>query len=336
MPRHKKPKPKLRRLCPCVYWKHGAWRLVKKNKWTTLGKTEAEAYRALAELATGSRDRADTMNALFDRFVRDVVPQKSPRTQQLYTAYIARLRPVFGAMAPGDIEMADAYAYLDLRGKISKGEANMEISALSMVLTLAAGRWGVLKANPLRGIKKLKTPARDRHVTDAEFWAVHDRAPPIVRAAMLLAVSTGLRLGDLLSLRQEQFDEDGLHVTPAKTRNTSGKKFTIEWSDDLAKALHAAIYAPRETESAEWVLAYTNGRKYNQGTFSHDFHRAVKQAVADGAMNEGFHFHDLRAKAADLADNAPELLGHANPATTKRHYLRAPAKVKPARRPDRS
>ena len=60
--------------------------------------------------------------------------------------------------------------------------------------------------------------------------------------------------------------------------------------------------------------------------------RAMSEYVADGL--ERFWEHDIRAKSASDARDLPraqELLDHATPATTQRHYRRAPAKVRPLR-----
>lgn len=332
MPRRKKDQPQKLKLAPCVYWKHGAWRLVKKGRWTTLGKTEAEAYRKLAEIADALKGPANTINALLSRYERDILPDNtvySPRTQELYSKAIARLRPVFGHMAPQDLETADGYDYLTLRGKISKYQANQEIAVLSIVLNYAI-RWGVLKTNPLHRIQKLKTPRRTRHVTDAEFQAVLDCAPPIIHAAMRIAASTGLRLGDLLALRQDQIRDDGIHITPAKTATTSGKSIVIRWSTYLLQACQDVLYAPRDVESDTWLIADKAGRQYHIGTFSHHFHAAVIAAVKEKTLAEPFRFHDLRAMAASKAKDATKLLGHSSPATTKQHYMRAPEIVDPA------
>ena len=42
---------------------------------------------------------------------------------------------------------------------------------------------------------------------------------------------TGLRRSDILRLRLSAIRDDGIHVQPHKTRNSSGKRLIIEWDE---------------------------------------------------------------------------------------------------------
>lgn len=315
-----------RHLPPCVYWSNGAHYLVKRNKWTRLGKTEAEMYAALAKLhGTGE---PDNLNALFDRYAAEIIPTKAPRTQKDNEAELGNLRRAFGHMQPGQIEMIHGYQYLDARGQTSKIRANREISLLSHVLGYAV-RWGYIKQNPLTGIHKHREKPRTRYVEDWEFLAVHDLAPPIVQAAMQFAAITGLRQGDILALRHSQFEADGLHVTPAKSRTRTGRKIIFEWTEGLRAAYDAARNAPRRVQSATWVIANQDGQRYTSSGFKTLWQRTMDRAMKEEIIKERFNFHDLRAKAGSEAEDGTRLLGHQNPATTRKHYERKPDKVRP-------
>ena len=54
-------------------------------------------------------------------------------------------------------------------------------------------------------------------MTDREFLAVYDAASPVIQNAMMLALLTGLRQGDLLKLRLQDLTPDGLEVEASKT-----------------------------------------------------------------------------------------------------------------------
>ena len=65
-----------------VYQKHGGYYCVTpEKKWIRLGATEAEMHRALAELLDTSATR--TLDGLFDRYEREIIPTKAPRTQRV-------------------------------------------------------------------------------------------------------------------------------------------------------------------------------------------------------------------------------------------------------------
>ena len=66
--------------------------------------------------------------------------------------------------------------------------------------------------------------------------------------------------------------------------------------------------------------------------FKSAWQRAMAEYVAAGGAR--FWEHDIRAKSGSDAQTdarAQDLLGHASASTTRRHYRRAPAKVRPLR-----
>jgi integrase len=69
--------------------------------------------------------------------------------------------------------------------------------------------WAAVDTNPCRDVRKFSEPKRERYVTDAEYNAVHKLASPMMRVAMDLAVLTGLRRGDLLTLTRHNLSDEG-------------------------------------------------------------------------------------------------------------------------------
>ena len=59
----------------------------------------------------------------------------------------------------------------------------------------------------------------------------------MLRCAMDLAVLTGLRPGDLLSLERSNLSQEGILVQTAKT----GKGLLIEWSEELRGVVSRAL-----------------------------------------------------------------------------------------------
>jgi hypothetical protein len=106
-----------------VYLKHGGYYYVTaERKWVRLGGTEAEMHRALAALLDDAP--FDNLNAVFDRYEREVFPTKAPRTQKDNQAELANLRQAFGHMRPASLKTKHVYAYLDARGQAAKVRAN--------------------------------------------------------------------------------------------------------------------------------------------------------------------------------------------------------------------
>ncbi|MGE5319651.1 MAG: tyrosine-type recombinase/integrase [Hyphomicrobiaceae bacterium] len=314
-------------LPPRVYQKHGAYYFVRPegNKWIRLGKTEAEMYVALSRLQRDIDVQEKGMAALFARYEEEVIPQKAPRTQADNKKELANLGKAFGHMHPQSVRPVHVYQYLDARGAIAPVRANREVALLSHVFSYAI-RWGAVEANPCRDIKKHSEKPRKRYVEDWEYRAVYAIAPAIVRAAMEIAVITGMRQGDILALKRSDLTEAGIPVTQAKT----GKKQIFEWTADLRAAVDQALGIERSIVSM-WVFATTTGRRYSGSGFQTAWQRLMNHAIEQQIIRERFTFHDLRAKAGSEAEDGTRLLGHQNPATTRRIYERKPDKVKPIR-----
>lgn len=327
MGRHRKTN---RDLPPRVYRKHGAFYFVThENKWLRLGTTTVEMYAALAKLMGEALGEKGGMSLLFERYAEEISPQKSAATQADHVRELRNLDRTFGHLDPRVIKTIHVYQYLDARGKSAKVRANREIALLSSVFSYAI-RWGIVEGNPCTGVRKHSEKPRQRYVTDEEYLAVYDLAPPIIQTAMEVALLTGMRQADILGLQRHQILPDGIHVTPAKTKSRTGRKQIFLWTPGLRDAIDRAVALPR-TVSTFWVFANSRGQRYTASGFQTAWQRLMARAIESGALTERFTFHDLRAKAGSESSDGTRLLGHQNPATTRRIYLRKPDKVKPIR-----
>ena len=72
------------------------------------------------------------------------------------------------------------------------------------------------------------------------------------------------------------------------------------------------------------VLPLAKSLKLNKGAVA----AVLKSLVKRGLLAERFTFHDLRAKAGSDAKDG-RLLGHMNPRTLRRVYIRKPERVAP-------
>lgn len=301
-----------------VYFKNGAFYFVDaNNKWHRLGKTFADAMIKYAELNTAPHLAPTTLGRVMDRYVQEILPTKAPRTQQNYLKDIRPLRAVFGHMRPDDVTPTDIYGYMDQRPKVA---ANREKALLSSIYSYAI-RWGAATGNPCRLVKRNTEKPRTRYVTDDEFWTVYDLAPPIVQAAMMLATLTGLRLGDLLGLRLQDWSADGLIVGTSKT----GRALHFERTPELAEAVQFARSIERRAASI-YLLANQEGQRYTPSGFASLWQRVMRRYEDQGGTR--FQFRDLRAKAGSDSPDG-KLLGHTSEATLRRHYRRRPERVTP-------
>lgn len=302
-----------------VYRNHGAYYFAARDgKWIRLGTTEAEAIRAYADLIEGS---STSFAALAERYRRVILPKKSPATQREQSAQLERLIGVFGAMNVRAIRRGMIAEYRDRRPPIA---ANRELALLSHMFARAM-EWELIDDNPCTSVARNPETPRERYVTDDEFTAVFDAAPPPAQAALRLSVITGQRQGDILKLQRQALTPDGVVFRQSKT----GKRLLIEWSDALRAAVDAALALPREGVASTYLIVQRNGQPYSSSGFQSMWQRLIRDCHARGLIAERFTFHDLRAKAGTDGPDG-RLLGHSDERLLRRVYRRLPERVKPA------
>src|SRR3990172_1167231 len=326
-------------------FKHGAYyyrvpvgleELWEGKKEYRLGKTLNEAYRVWATRLDIFAN-AKTMAELLDRYALEVIPTKAPKSQELNLIAIRKLKPVFGHMPITAVKPIHVYQYRDKRGRDGKKAANHDIEVLSHAFTKAI-EWGLCENHPIKGkVRKFSTPPRRRYVEDWEIEEASKVASPFIKAYIRLKLLTGMRRGDMLSVKMSDLKEDGIHVTPRKTAHSSGKKLIIEWSDEL-RALIEEITRLRKKIYSIWLFHTNKGQPYikpdaSANGFDSIWGRFMDKVLTRTNVKERFTEHDLRAKVASdtESEHARQLLGHASSEITERIYRRKANKVKPSR-----
>ena len=200
-----------------VYRRHGAYYFVDHQaKWRRLGTSLGDAYRELATLIEAPP--ITTISNLADRYTREVLPSYSVREQKNRTAHLARIRAVFGEMAPSDLAGMHVRAFRDKVGQRQGrlwGKPQLALKAmatLSYVFSWAA-EWGVVDTNPCLDVQRPPQPRRTRYPADDEFGAVYRRCPAMHQVAMDIALLTGVRREDILKLDRDSDTEAGCSST---------------------------------------------------------------------------------------------------------------------------
>jgi integrase len=308
---------------------HGSyWFRPKAAKAVNLGKDLGVALATYGTLIAGQWS-GRTLGDVIDRYRVEVLPLKrSADTRRDQAKQLDRLKVAFGTMLPCNITAQHCYAYQDGRrgeeGQRVPVAARQEVALLGHVFGKAI-RWGLASMNPVRGLELGERSPKRAQVTLEQVAAVKALANPRLRVAIDLAVSVGQRRGDLLGLKWSDVTPEGLLIAQSKT----GARVLIEHSADLDAILEAAKVLKPDIPR-EFILRKRNGRRYTEDGFSAIWRRVMDKHVAAGGVR--FTFHDLRSVSADGAatpEEARDRLGHADVATTKRHYLRGVTKAKP-------
>jgi len=305
------PRPKKldRDLPSCVYRNHGAFYLVKNNKWIRLGDDLATA---LKEYAKRQNTPTDGMPGLLARWFDDV--EIAATTRKHYGTLVRQLSKVFAEFEPWEVTARDILTYMhSLRKK--PGMANHGRNVLIGALDFAFLE-GTVERNVARDVRPLPTKARDRYLTTQEFDAIHAQATDTLKVVMKLCYFTGQRISDVLAIRYADLTPEGIVFRQHKTKH----RMIVSWSPELrevvdqAKALHSSLKG--------MTLRHTRkGTPFSYFTIRTLWDRAVKASGVEDAR-----IHDLRAKAATDTDSAGRdskgLLGHKSESSHMR-YLRS-------------
>lgn len=198
---------------------------------------------------------------------------------------------VFGKMAASSVEPKHVRAYLDKRGLKSRVQANREKAFLSRAYRWAYER-GLVKSNPCQGVRQFKEKARTRYITDAEYQAVYNLAPPMIQIAMELSYLCVARKGDVLAMRWEHVLEDGVFVQQGKTAVRQIKL----WSPRLRAAIAGAKDLAK-SNIAGFVLSKPDGQAYTSNGFDAAWRNTMLRAREITNLPLDFTFHDIKAKA---------------------------------------
>lgn len=305
-----RPRKTDRHLPPCVYFKHGRFWYVKTGKWHDLGTDMASA---LADYAKRISAPKGGMAELIERVYAHHTPKLAANTRQQYRQAADSLKQTLAEFAPDQVKGRHVAA-IKLAGAGTPNMTNRKLSFLRTVFNYAV-EWQLVDSNPCVGVKRNTEAKRKRYITDTEWWAIHDKAGPRLRAIMRLQYLTGQRIGDVLSIRRSQLTEAGIEFKQQKT----DAKLTVKWSPDLRAAVAEALALHRGVPALTLFLG-RNGKAPDYRSVLLQWHEAASAAgVGDARPN------DQRAKAATDAKrqgkNATGLLGHTSPAMTER-YLR--------------
>src|SRR5690606_12801939 len=244
---------------------------------------ENELYAALARV---TKPKAATIADLLDSFMVHGMTELAPVTQKDYRGYIKRqLRPIFGEIAPDDLESAHVGQYLEKRKKTARSVANKEVACLASAFQYGR-RVGLCSADPTKGVNRNKVKPKRRYGRHDEFLLYFDAAPPCLQDLMAGIYLMVLRPGEARNLKKSSITPKGVVIEESKT----DKVKLIEWSPALQYVLTRAT--SRHIESP-FVFTNSRGEKWGEWAM-HSALRRIRATLPEGTPT--WTFHDLRAK----------------------------------------
>lgn len=234
-------------------------------------------------------------------------------TKASYNHYLRRIEDRFGSQSIDFLEARGARSVIrawrdDVLSKHPR-TADATMAVFKLVLNFAVDEEYINK-NPLLVLRNiLSASRRDVIWSDVQIAMVLRYAPRHLARVLLLAIWTGQRQADLLSLKWTSYDGKYIRLQQQKVSTRfSGRRVKVlvskelrgvlaEIADEqLARANH--IDPNRQVPRSEYILTTAKGIPWRKG-----FKCAWRKAVADAGVT-GVTFHDLRGTFITLAHRA--------------------------------
>ena len=204
-----------------------AWKAVVRRKgWPTVSKSfrtrrDAEdwARRTEDEMIRGvhvqrSPTESMTIAAALDRYLTDVTPAKRPSTQKAEQMRAKQLKKDLGNYSMTSLSTKVVSKYRDRRLKAGKSTSTvrLELAMLGHLYTIAIKEWGLgLVYNPVASVRRpVAGPGRNRRLSWSEtrrmLKACDAHSNPMLAWVVRIALYTGMRRGEILSLTSDQVD----------------------------------------------------------------------------------------------------------------------------------
>lgn len=302
-----------------------------------VGPSKGAAVQALsirlAEIAQGKfkimpRRGAMTFDGLADKYQELISIQK--RSHHVEKYILKTLAASFGSLRVFDLCAEDAERYKAVRSKsVKPATVNRELTVAKHMLTKAV-EWEIIPGNPFRGVRSLSVPKCVERVLgydeETKLLAACDKVRSrFLRTLVLLALHTGMRRGEVLSLEWSRVDLDRRTIRIINAKSTAG---------DRIIPMNATVHALLSdlAKKVNTPLVFSSNRKPGEKLL--DLKKGFKKAVQLSGIAH-FRWHDMRHTFATRLVRAgvdiisvQHLLGHSKITMTARYaHSLADAKI---------
>jgi integrase len=298
-------------------------------------KTDAKKWAQQTEAAIHEgrhfktvESKRHTVGEMIDRYISRVLPLKDSYQQSIQKTQLEWWKKKIGSYT-----LADATSSLitEFRYELLDGETHMSskrapatvnryLAALSHCFTICVNEWEWLDDSPMRKVGKCKEPrGRIRFLSNDERERLLDACKEspnhLLYPIVVIALSTGARQGEILSLKWEQVDLRRKTIILYKTKNNEVRTLSL-----VEHALNE-VRKLNKVRNIDTDLLFP-GRKRNQPI---DIRAAWGKALEKAEVSD-FRFHDLRHSAASYLamsgatlTEIADILGHKTLQMVKRY-----------------
>lgn len=321
-----------------IYKRGGVWWGRAQRKGREYRRTLETADRGLAEkrlrkwleeleaTSWGGRARL-TFASAAKAFVVNYLPILKPSSAKRYGVSLKWLSDHFERATMDEIGREELSSFESWRRALGASSPTIrrDLQCLSSIFSFAEDQdWLEDGRNPIPGFLRRRakrglaeSPGKRRYLTSSEETVLLGAASELQRDAICLAIDTGLRREELLSLTWPQVDFlKGIITTTKDTKN--GRSRTVPLPPRSAQIL--AQRRQRQLHSF-FVFARDNGDRFV--SWEKGFKAAVRRAGIPAAS-----WHDLRRTAGcrwlqrdkRSMEEVSRLLGHSSVLVTEKHY----------------
>ncbi len=272
-----------------------------------------------------------TINALVERYIGHELPERHSTARSYLTVLNRWIRPRWGGYTLDEVKTVAVEQWLRELQLAPKSKTH--IRSLMHLLYQNARRWELVDRNP---IELVRQSSRRLHIprilTADEIRSLLAELPEPYRTMVLVAVSLGLRVSEIIGLQWGDWENRNVFVQRAVVQTRVGETKTEGSSRPLpldpVLAMHLQELRKHSSWSAagDWVFANDKGLPRWQETI---LQRQLKPAAVRARIGKvGWHTFRhtystmLRSAGTDIKVQQ-ELLRHANVQTTMNIYTQA-------------
>ncbi|HBF32699.1 tyrosine-type recombinase/integrase [Rhizobium sp.] len=247
-----------------------------------------------------SAPNADSLAYIISLYKRMELPRLKPSTRSTYLPYLKTIETEFGDMEIRAVEATGSRAvFLEWRDSMSATPRAADIAWSILQRIMAFGvHMEKLKRNPCTNAGRLAESGTRREIiwTPPDLARFRASASRQLSAALMLAIWTGQRQGDLLRLQWSAYDGKHIRLKQSKT----GRRVAVLVSGSLGKLLNE-LKAENEARKIPSMTILTNqkGKTWTSSGFKTSWGKAAKKAGITGLT-----FHDLRGTFITMARRA--------------------------------
>lgn len=284
-------------------------KLTDVKKWALYREAEIREGRQQAE----ELSRQYTLENVIERYKTKILPHKTTKekSKTMQLIYLQHWQQKLGAYTLHNITPAVLKREQEnLLIKVKASTVNRYFAMLNHVFNIAQKEWNILAENPLNKIKNLKEPrGRVRFLTETELLKLLNCAKiesPLLHLFVIMAVSTGARKSEILSLKWADIDFENNKAILHETKNNERRSIYFYGKAELELKKRKAFCRKgfKYVFSSRYVDEPVNIYNY--------WYKAVSKAgIKDFRVHDLRHCYatELARQGATLTELA-ELLGH--------------------------